>query len=72
MESESGLKTINEIRVEMGLDTVPYGNKPLSLTQTNEPEPLPDTGDEDVDKALSLINSTREQIYRSYEYGSGY
>ena len=72
MELDSGLKTINEIRVDMGLDTVPYGNKPLSLTQTNEPEPLPDTGDEDVDKALSLINSTREQIYRSYEYGSGY
>ena len=72
MELESGLKTINEIRVEMGLDTVAWGSKPLNLNPMSEPEPLPDTGDEDVDKALSLINSTREQIYRSYEYGSGY
>ena len=72
MELDSGLKTINEIRVDMGLDTVAWGNKPLGLTPSSEPEPLPDTGDEDVDKALSLINSTREQIYRSYEYGSGY
>lgn len=72
MELQSGLKTINEVRVEMGLETVSWGSKPLSLTPAGEPEPLPDTGDEEVDKALSLINSTREQIYRSYEYGSGY
>ena len=69
MELESGLKTINEVRVEMGLETVPWGSKPLNLNPVNESEPGPDTGNPEVDKALALINTTREQFYRSYSYG---
>jgi hypothetical protein len=73
MELESGLRTINEIRIEMGLETVPWGSKPLNYNNQGEIDvDEPDTGDAEVDKALSLINRTREQIYRSYEYGSGY
>ena len=73
MELESGLRTINEVRVEMGLETVPWGSKPLNYNNQGEIDvDEPDTGDAEVDKALSLINRTREQIYRSYEYGSGY
>ena len=73
MELESGLKTINEVRVEMGLETVPWGSKPLNYNNQGEIDvDEPDTGDAEMVKALSLINRTREQIYRSYEYGSGY
>ena len=70
MELESGLRTINEIRIDMGLETVPWGSKPLNLNPVNPPEI--DTGDAEVDKALSLINTTREQLYRSYQYGLEY
>ena len=69
MELESGLKTINEIRVEMGLETVPYGDRPLGLNVDNTKEPSIDTGDPEIDKALSLINTARQQFYRGYRYG---
>ena len=70
MELESGLRTINEIRIEMGLETVPWGSKPLNYNNQGEIDvDEPDTGDAEVDKALSLINRTREQFYRSYSYG---
>ena len=67
---QNGILTINEIRIDRGLDTVPWGNKPLNMmdpTQTSGEDV--DTGDPEVDKALSLINRTREQFYRSYSYG---
>ena len=70
MELESGLKTINEVRVEMGLETVPWGATPLNYNNQGEIDTdVPDTGDPEVDKALALINTTREQFYRRYSYG---
>ena len=70
MELESGLKTINEVRVDMGLETVPWGAKPLNLNPVNESSVEPvDTGDKQLDEAFNLINRTREQFYRSYSYG---
>ena len=54
----------------MGLETVPWGSKPLNYNNQGEIDvDEPDTGDAEVDKALSLINSTREQFYRGYSYG---
>lgn len=70
MNLEAGILTINEIRVERGLETVPWGNQPLnynSYGEINTEEP--DTGDTEVDKALALINDTRAKFYRSYQYG---
>ena len=73
MELESGLRTINEIRIDMGLETVPWGSTPLNYNNQGEIDvDEPDTGDAEVDKALSLINTTREQLYRSYQYGLEY
>ena len=67
---QNGILTINEIRIDRGLDTVPWGNKPLNMMDpTQTPGEDVDTGDPEVDKALSLINHTREQFYRSYSYG---
>ena len=71
MNLEAGILTINEIRVERGLETVPWGNQPLNYNTYGEinTEDEPDTGDEEVDKALTLINDTRAKFYRSYSYG---
>lgn len=72
MNLEAGILTINEIRIERGLETVPWGDQPLnynSYGEINTPEEEPDTGDTEVDKALALINDTRAKFYRSYQYG---
>lgn len=72
MELETGLKTINEIRNDMGLEPVPYGDKPLGL-QANElvDEPEIDTGDEELDNAFNLIRSAETNLYKSYDYLNG-
>ena len=72
MELETGLKTINEIRQDMGLDVVPYGDKPLGL-QANEPvdEPEIDTGNPEIDNAFNLIRSAESNIYRQFDYMNG-
>ena len=71
MNLEAGILTINEIRIERGLETVPWGDTPLNYNSYGEINTTeePDTGDTEVDKALALINRTREQFYRSYAYG---
>lgn len=72
MNLEAGILTINEIRIERGLETVPWGDQPLnynSYGEINTPEEEPNTGDTEVDKALALINDTRAKFYRSYSYG---
>lgn len=72
MNLEAGILTINEIRIERGLETVPWGDTPLnynSYGEINTLEEEPDTGDTEVDKALALINDTRAKFYRSYAYG---
>ena len=70
MNLEAGILTIDEIRIERGLDTVPWGNQPLNYNSYGEINTTePDTGDDEVDKALALINDTRAKFYRSYQYG---
>ena len=74
MNLEAGILTINEIRIERGLETVPWGDQPLnynSYGEINTPEEEPDTGDTEVDKALALINDTRAKFYRSFDYLNG-
>ena len=70
MNLEAGILTINEIRIDRGLDTVPWGDQPLNYNTYGEINTTePDTGDAEVDKALALINDTRAKFYRSYQYG---
>lgn len=72
MELETGLKTINEIRQEMGLEPVSYGDTPLSLMKESEPAvPEPDTGDEKLDEAFNLIRQAETDVYRSCDYLNG-
>ena len=70
MELESGLKTINEVRVEMGLETVPYGNTPLSLQVEETTEPI-DTGNQQLDNAFELIRESKSNLYRNFDYLNG-
>lgn len=72
VELECGIRTVNEVRQEMGLEPVPYGDKPLGL-QANEPvdEPEIDTGNAEIDNALSLIRDTETNMYRQFDYLNG-
>lgn len=70
MELESGLKTINEVRVEMGLETVPYGNKPLGLQTDVNTGPI-DTGNHQLDEAFELIRQSETNVYRNFDYLNG-
>lgn len=72
MELETGLKTINEIRNDMGLDVVSWGDQPLNYNSNNVDEaPEPDTGDEKLDEALKLVRSAETNIYRQFDYMNG-
>ena len=65
MELNTGLKTINEVRSELGLDVVDWGWEPLTTTYT-EPVSEVDTGDEELDKAFQLIQQTKSQVWSDY------
>ena len=72
MELETGLKTINEIRNDMGLDVVSWGDQPLNYNPNNVDEaPELDTGDEQLDEAFRLIRSAEADVYRQYDYLNG-
>ena len=72
MELETGLKTINEIRNDMGLDVVSWGDQPLNYNPNNSDEaPEPDTGNPELDEAFNLIRSAETNVYRSYDYMNG-
>lgn len=68
MELETGLKTINEIRQDIGLEVVPWGDKPIGLINESQPTPEIDTGNAEIDNALSLIRDAETDIYRQYSY----
>ena len=65
MELETGLRTVNEIRNDLGLEPVPWGDEPTGLSTEPEPEPAiePNTGDEELDNAFKLINNSVNDIY---------
>lgn len=70
MELETGLKTINEIRNDMGLDVVSWGDQPLNYNPNNSDDvPEPDTGDEKLDEAFRLIRNAETNMYRQFNYG---
>lgn len=71
MELETGLKTINEIRNDMGLDVVSWGDQPLNMVNESEPAPEVDTGDQELDNAFNLIRSAETDVYNSYDYLNG-
>ena len=72
MELETGLKTINEIRNDMGLDVVKWGDQPLNYNPNNSDEaPEPDTGDEKLDEAFQLIRKAETNVYRQFDYMNG-
>ena len=72
VELECGIRTVNEVRQEMGLEPVPYGDKPLGL-QGSEPvdEPEIDTGNEEIDNAFKLIKRSETDVYRRFDYMNG-
>lgn len=65
MELDSGLKTINEVRVDMGLDTVAWGDTPFMM-QTHDYNT--DTTNASIDKAFQLIQNAKTELWRTYEY----
>jgi hypothetical protein len=71
MELETGLKSINEIRQEIGLEPVYWGDKPLGLMDNSEPAPEIDTGDQKLDEAFKLIRQAETDVYRTYDYLNG-
>jgi HK97 family phage portal protein len=71
MELETGLKSINEIRQEIGLEPVYWGDKPLGLMDNSEPAPEIDTGDKTLDEAFNLIRQAETDVYRTYDYLNG-
>jgi HK97 family phage portal protein len=71
MELETGLKSINEIRQEIGLEPVYWGDSPLVLMDNSEPAPEIDTGDQKLDEAFNLIRQAETDVYRTYDYLNG-
>lgn len=71
MELESGLKTINEIRIDMGLETVPWGDAPLNYNSYGEINEEPDTGNQQLDEAFELIRQSEANVYRNFDYMNG-
>ena len=72
MELETGLKTINEIRQDMGLDVVSWGDQPLNYNPSNVDEaPEVDTGNTELDEAFNLIRSAETDVYRQFDYRNG-
>lgn len=66
---QNGILTINEVRVERGLDTVPYGDAPLFMMETHDYEgEQPDTGNTELDNAFNLIRTAKTGLWRTYEY----
>ena len=63
IELETGLKTINEIRQDMGLEVVAWGDQPLDYNTSGVEAPEPDTGNEELDNAFRLINNSVNDIY---------
>lgn len=68
MNLQAGILTINEIRIERGLETVPWGNQPLSMMPSVSYDNTPDTGDEQLDNAFALIQQAKTDLWRTYEY----
>jgi HK97 family phage portal protein len=71
MELETGLKSVNEIRHEIGLEPVYWGDKPLNMAKELEPAPEIDTGDQKLDEAFKLIRQAETDVYRTYDYLNG-
>ena len=71
VELECGIRTVNEVRQEMGLEPVPYGDKPLNMVNESEPAPEVDTGDKELDEAFNLIRSAETNVYRQFDYMNG-
>lgn len=71
VELECGIRTVNEVRQEMGLEPVPYGDKPLNMVNESEPAPEVDTGNEEIDNAINLIRSAETDVYRRFDYLNG-
>ena len=65
MNLNAGLLTINEIRIERGLETVPWGDTPFMM-QTHDYNN--DTGDASIDNAFRLIQQAKTGLWRTYEY----
>ena len=65
MTLNAGLLTINEIRVERGLETVPWGDTPFMM-QTHDYNT--DTTDASIDNAFQLIQNAKTELWRTYEY----
>lgn len=65
MNLNAGLLTINEIRVERGLETVPWGDTPFMM-QTHDYNT--DTTDASIDNAFQLIQNAKTELWRTYEY----
>ena len=65
MNLNAGLLTINEIRIERGLETVPWGDTPFMM-QTHDYNT--DTTDASIDNAFQLIQNAKTQLWRTYEY----
>ena len=53
----------------MGLEPVPYGDKPLNMVNESEPAPEVDTGDKELDEAFNLIRQAETDVYRRFDYG---
>lgn len=71
VELECGIRTVNEVRQEMGLEPVPYGDKPLNMVNESEPAPEVDTGDKELDEAFNLIRQAETDVYRQFDYMNG-
>lgn len=65
MELETGLKSINEIRKDMGLESVPWGNTPYS--SFNSPLTASYTPDK-LESAVNLVQQAKTDLWRTYEY----
>lgn len=68
LELNSGLRTINEVRIEMGLETVQWGDTPFMMQTHDYNSDVPSTGDEQIDNAFQLIQNAKTQLWRTYEY----
>ena len=72
MNLEAGILTINEIRVERGLETVPWGDAPLNYNNQGEIDvDEPDTGNPQLDEAFKLIRQSEANVYRNFDYMNG-
>ena len=65
MNLNAGLLTINEIRIERGLETVPWGDTPFMM-QTHDYNT--NTDNTPIDNAFQLIQNAKTELWRTYEY----